>query len=154
MLLAINTDAGCTASTVGAFVLDFSEAFWQIPIHPLERRFFCASTKIDGQRKYIAFNRVAQGSANGPNLWGRVAALIMRLSQALFHPTVLNLLCYVDDPVAAMRGTDEDRMVYAAMLILVWEAVGFGLSYHKGQLNDLATWILGNAHYRSRRRQS
>ena len=32
-------------------------------------------------------------------------------------------------------------MVYAAMLILVWEAVGFGLSYHKGQLDDSVTWI-------------
>ena len=32
--------------SVKAFVLDFSEAFWQMPIHPLERRFFCASTKI------------------------------------------------------------------------------------------------------------
>ena len=47
----------------------------------------------------------------------------------------------MDDPIAAMRGTDEDRMVYAAMLILVWEAAGFGLSYHKGQLDESATWI-------------
>ena len=60
----------------------------------------------------------------------------MRLTQAMFDPNVLNLLCYVDDPIAAMRGTDEDRMVYAATMILVWEAVGFGLSYHKGQMED------------------
>ena len=65
----------------------------------------------------------------------------MRLTQALFDPSVLNLLCYVDDPIAAMRGTDEDRMVYAAIMILVWEAVGFGLSYHKGQMEDSVTWI-------------
>ena len=65
----------------------------------------------------------------------------MRLTQALFNPLVLNLLCYVDDPIAAMRGAGEDRMVYAAMMILVWEAVGFGLSYHKGQMEDSVTWI-------------
>ena len=32
-------------------------------------------------------------------------------------------------------------MMYAAIMILVWEAVGFGLSYHKGQMEDSVTWI-------------
>ena len=69
---------------VKALVLDFSEAFSQVPIHPSEKRFFCATTQIDGKRKFIASTRVAQGSANGPNLWGRVLALIMRLSKLCF----------------------------------------------------------------------
>ena len=48
MLLAINTDAGCTTATVGAFVLDFSEALWQIPICREEQRFFCATATVKG----------------------------------------------------------------------------------------------------------
>ena len=148
MLLAINTDAGCTAATVGAFVLDFSEAFWQIPICREEQRFFCATATVKGRRKYVAFKRAAQGSANAPMLWGRVAALICRLCQGLFQLSVLNLMCYVDDPLAAIRGTPEERQLHVATLILVWEALGCAMAYHKGQLTDFSidnsiTWIGG-----------
>ena len=59
---------------LGAFVLDFSDAFWQIPIKREEQKFFCAtalSTKDRGKkwkrnqkkqriRKFIAFQRAAQ----------------------------------------------------------------------------------------------
>ena len=111
LLLSLNTDAGCALATVGAFVLDFSEAFWQIPICRDEQKYFCATTTIKGRRKYVAFKRAAQGSANAPMLWARVAALIMRLCQGLFPLTVLNLMCYVDDPLAAIRGTPEERQL-------------------------------------------
>ena len=69
---------------VTVFVLDFSDAFWQIPINMGERRFFCATTVLKGRRRYLAFTRAEQGSSNAPTLWGRVAALIMRLSQSLW----------------------------------------------------------------------
>ena len=36
-------------------------------------------------------------------LWARLAALIMRLTQALFDPEDVNLMCYVDDPIAVLR---------------------------------------------------
>lgn len=36
---------------VSAFVLDFSDAFWQIPISPAEQKHFCATGLIDGQIK-------------------------------------------------------------------------------------------------------
>ena len=52
-------------------------------------------------------------------------------------------MCYVDDPLAAMRGTEEDRMLHAAMLMLVWEALGFALAHTKGQLEESVTWIGG-----------
>ena len=76
-------------------------------------------------------------------LRARVCALIMRLCQGLIDPTVLNLMCYVDDPVAAIRGTPEERQVHAATLILVWEALGCAMAYRKGQLDDTVTWIGG-----------
>ena len=72
------------AGDVGAFVLDFTNAFWQVPINRREQRFFCATalfTKRRGKkkfargrgdkekqktRKYMAWKRAAQGSAAGP----------------------------------------------------------------------------------------
>ena len=55
-------------SSVSAFVLDFSDAFWQIPIAPSEQQFFCATGFIEGRRKWIAFLRAPQGSFAAPTL--------------------------------------------------------------------------------------
>ena len=69
--------------------------------------------------------------------------MVMRLTQSLFDPTELRLVCYVDDPLAAIRGTTAERRLYAAILVLVWEAFNFGLAYPKGQLDKTVTWIGG-----------
>ena len=110
---------------VGSFVLDYSDAFWQTPIGEEELRFFCATAIIQRKRKYMAFLRAAQGSAAAPTLWGRLAALLMRLTQSLFDPKVLRLMCYVDDPLAALLGSEEELMLKAATMVLVWSALGF-----------------------------
>ena len=67
--------------SISAFVLDFNEAFWQVPIRPDEGRYFCATAIFRGKRRWLAYLRVAQGSANAPLLWARLAATIMRLTQ-------------------------------------------------------------------------
>jgi hypothetical protein len=69
------------------FVLDFTEAFWQVPLHPAERRFFCAMIDTAGVRQYLVFLRTVQGSRSAPLTWARVAALVMRLTQSLFYPS-------------------------------------------------------------------
>ena len=43
------------------FVLDFSEAFWQVPLAASERRFFCAKLAIDGKEQFLVFLRTVQG---------------------------------------------------------------------------------------------
>ena len=43
-------------------------------------------------------------------------------------------MCYVDDPLAAFLGTERIRKRNAALMVLVWEALGFKLAYAKGQL--------------------
>ena len=96
-----------------------------------------------GKRKFLAFTRAAQGSANAPLLWAQVVALVMRLTQALFSSDEVRLMCYVDDPLAILRGTEEYRNRMTAVIILVWEALGFGLAYPKGQLAHKVTWIGG-----------
>ena len=52
----------------------------------------------------------------------------MILTQAVLDPDDVELMCDVDDPLAVLRGTDERRRLLAAIMVLVWEAMGFGLS--------------------------
>ena len=82
-LLAMVTSA---ETAVSGFVSDFSDAYWQMPLRDDERKFFCATAKIKNKRKFMAFLRAAQGSTNAGLLWGRLAALVMWLSQSLYTP--------------------------------------------------------------------
>jgi hypothetical protein len=141
-LMAISFEAGLPPS-VEAFVLDFTDAFWQIPLLASEYRFFCAMAMLQGTRTYIAFLRAAQGSTNGPTLWARVIGLVARLTQSLFLPNEVRLMCYVDDPLAALSGTPERRRLITATIILVWSVLGFQLAFAKGQLDKKVTWIGG-----------
>ena len=135
----------CTADdadAISAFVFDFRDAFWQIPLHPEEQRFYCATATLRGTRKYLAFLRAAQGISNAPTLWGRRAALVMRLTQALFDLAEVNLMWSVDDPLAALRGSEQVRQINAATMVLVWESLGFVLAYANGEPGPL---LLGSA---------
>ena len=103
---------------VSAFVLDFAEAFWQVPLHPRERRFFCGKLTIDGREKFFTFLRMVQGSRSSPLCWARLAALLMRLTRSLFPHGVARSLCYVDDPLFLFAGTAAERKRMAATCIL------------------------------------
>jgi hypothetical protein len=129
------------------FVLDFTEAFWQVPLDPAERRFFCAMLDTAGVRQYLVFLRTVQGSRSAPLTWARVAALVMRLTQSLFHPDTLRLHCFVDDPIASVRGTAAERRAAVATMVLVWEALSFGLAYKKGQFGKKVVWIGGTLEF-------
>ena len=91
------------------FVLDFSDAFWQVPLEPEERRFFCCQVTLDGKLYYVVFLRTVQGSRGAPLSWARLAALVMRLTQALFDTRKVKLHCFVDDPIASIRGRLWER---------------------------------------------
>jgi len=60
-------------------VLDFTDAFWHVPLHPDERRYFIG---FDGVR-YWGYLRAAQGSRNGPLAWAGPSALLARCTQGL-----------------------------------------------------------------------
>ena len=60
-------------------VLDFSDAFWLIPLHREERRFF--TTRVRG--KFYAFSHTAQGGRGAPLTWSRFGALLSRLVQGV-----------------------------------------------------------------------
>ena len=111
--------------------------------HPDERKCFCCHIKHKGKQKYISFLSTAQGSRGAPLTWARYAALIMRLTQSLFDRMSVRLQCFVDDPIAAIKGTELRRKVIIATITLVWEALGSKLAYSKGQCGAGAEWIGG-----------
>ena len=59
---------------VDGMVLDASDAFWNIPVRPADRRFFAAKVKD----KFYVFTRTAQGSVGGPLSWAIVFGLCCR----------------------------------------------------------------------------
>ena len=121
------------------FVLDFTDAFHQVPCHPQEQRFF--TTRFAGH--YYLFKRSAQGSRGAPNGWARVAALVMRLTLGLLLPEEGRAQCYVDDPIFVLRGIVAHRNKLMVLIMLVWKALGFKLAFAKGQRGRRITWIVG-----------
>ena len=89
----------------------------------------------------MVWNRVAQGSKNGPQAWGRMSALISRLAQALFAASELQLHTYTDDPIATMCGAQDEINLHTTILVLTWRVLGFKLAFRKGQLNHAVTWV-------------
>ena len=59
---ALKLYASCRSTeAIEMLVLDFTEAFWQIPLSPGERRFFAAKLRIDGIENFLVFLRMVQG---------------------------------------------------------------------------------------------
>eukprot|EP00439_Symbiodinium_sp_Y106_P072133 s436_g13.t1 len=93
------TDALCMMSnleedeTLEQLIADISDAFWLIPLHPKERRFFVASF----QGKFLVFERTAKGSRGAPLTFCTIMGLATRLLQSL--------LVYTGDPWIIAKGT-------------------------------------------------
>ena len=76
-------DPGALDELIMLLIATITDAFWQIPLRLEKQRFYCATAILKGKRNKLAFLRTVQGSSNAPTLWGRLTALIMRLTQAL-----------------------------------------------------------------------
>ena len=101
LLLACEED-----EEVHFLVLDFCDAFFQVPLN-------------HDKGRWIVFLTMAQGSTNAPLIWGRVAALVSRLTQAMFDSRQLRLQVFVDDPCASIRGNAHTRRRNVATIILL-----------------------------------
>ena len=75
-----------------------------------------------------------------PLTWARIAALISRLTQSVFDVEILRLNTYVDDPLSAIQGTDEDARLQAALVILIWSGLRLPLSFGKASFAESVTW--------------
>jgi len=124
-------------SEVSYAVLDISEAFWNIPLHPDERRFFVFQCR----GCWFVILRTAQGSRSAPLTWGRTMSLSARMAQSTAPPSRLRIETYVDDPCMIVRGTTQLRRRIILRVICVWLALGHKMSWHKGQTGAAITWI-------------
>ena len=105
----------CAPGEVVRFlVLDFRDAFKQLRIAADESRFLSGA----GLGGWFAYVRMLFGVGSGPLLWGRVAALACRATQALLSPSEARLQCYVDDPIITARGTEECILDNFSMVLL------------------------------------
>ena len=115
---------------VDLLICDFSDAFYMIPLGADEQCFYVAAY----HGKFYVWTRVVQGSVNGPNLFGRLSALVGSFSQACFSVgDEARIQIYADDPCAVIRGTEQRRKRIMATLLMLWLLLGFTLAVHKGQ---------------------
>ena len=117
-------------------VIDSTDAYWNIPVVPRERRLF---TTILWGKVYVIL-RATQGSNGGRLLWARTAAFISRLGQSLCPVRCLRINTYVDDPILAVSGSRATRDRCIVKVLLAWLALGFILAWHKAQRGRTATW--------------
>ena len=107
------------------FIADIVDAFWLIPFHMSERRYFCAQLR----RKWCTHThtrthtRTAQGSGSrmAPLTFAAVTALALRWVQSL--GTDFRLQTYVDEAVVALKST-PDRIKRVATVIATHGNIG------------------------------
>ena len=140
MLAGVTGDANLTL-----FIADVVDAFWLIPLHPQERKYFVAM--LAG--KYYVFQRTAQGSRAAPLTFSVIIALAGRFVQSLVMGSAPSkhglpeamLQIYVDDPLAIMRGTEARVRRLCCLIALGWQLMGFPLAFHKAAVGASLTWI-------------
>ena len=143
-------------------VLDFANAFMQVPLAKTEMRYNCASvpqgllrsrsplTPDEPERgTFVIWQVLGFGGRPNPLVYSRVASFAMRTAQALFPEKCSTRAkgkgqLYVDDPILVMTGSEAE--VQTAMDIwLLWMLVlGVPLAWKKGSLTWNATphdWI-------------
>jgi hypothetical protein len=116
---------------------DFRDAFKQMKASPDESRYL-AGAALGG---YFVYLTCLFGVGSGPLVWGRIAAATMRLSQAMVGASEARLQCFVDDPVAVIRGPPAHRQRVMCLLLLLWETLGLKFAYDKATRGQSITWI-------------
>lgn len=119
------------------FGTDISDAFHQVPLHPVERRY----TAAEFQGQFYIFKVLVFGSASAPTVWGRFAALAGRSLAALFGPLGLRVQVYVDDPAFVVAGemAHAARVLSAALCWLL--TLGLPVAWPKCDGGKSIKWI-------------
>ena len=142
------TDALCMMSnleedeTLEQLIADISDAFWLIPLHPKERRFFVASF----QGKFLVFERTAQGSRGAPLTFCTIMGLATRLLQSLLLRDRLHMKRHkqdarTDDPWIIGKGTATQVNRIFSIVLLTWCLFGFPVATHKATRGRSLKWI-------------
>ena len=123
--------------TLDFMVLDFRDAFYMLPLAHAEQRYFSAFYK----GRFYVWQRVAQGSLNGPNTFGRLSAAVGRMTAGLLQDHEARLQLYVDDPLLALYAAPRRKRIIIASVVMLWLMMGFDLAYHKGQFGHEVCWV-------------
>ena len=125
-------------------IADVEDAFWLIPLHVRERRYFVA--RLRGS--YYVFLRTAQGSRCAPLTFAAIIGLIARWVQSIVgtpppqrRTEEARVQVYVDDPLFTLRGTAERVRRLAAVVSLAWMIMGVPMAFHKAVMKPGLTWI-------------
>ena len=126
-------------------IADVEDAFWLVPLHVLERRYFVA--RLRGA--YYVFLRTAQGSRCAPLTFAAIIGLLVRWVQSvvgtpppLRRTEEARAQVYVDDPLFTLRGTRERVERLAAIVSLAWMIMGVPMAFHKAVMSQGLTWIV------------
>jgi hypothetical protein len=119
------------------FGTDVADAFHQVPLHPLERRYTVAVF----ESHFYYFTVLVFGSASAPTVWGRFAAFAARSVAAVCSTLQVRLEIYVDDPLLVARGPPDSAAPRIALAILWLSVLGFPLAWHKSDGGPSITWI-------------
>ena len=134
------------AESVWYLVQDAVDAYWQVLLHPQERKYYCAMLRRPGKKPtFLAYNRTAQGSRGAPLSWTILYGLICHLACSTLRcpvtPDSQRMEVYVDDPVCLLLGTEPECKQQAAIMTLAWAALGIVLAFAKGQFGRTVNWI-------------
>ena len=114
-----------------------ADAFHNIPTRVTERRFSCGKV---GDR-YICFTSLCMGGKSAPNIWGRFAAAMGRITASIMPPEEHRLEIYVDDPLLCAGGNTKRRTFLFTVALLTITLVGFPMAWSKGVLGKDVQWI-------------
>ena len=117
--------------------LDFADAFKQLKVAPEERRHL-GGKALDG---YICYRTVLFGVRSGPLVWGRIAALLMRLTTAMHVHEKVRMQCFVDDPFIVIGGSKRERDVILLRIVLLWIALGTSYRGERATAADLLSGL-------------
>ena len=121
--------------------LDFSDAFKHLQVRDSEKRFLAGQAKGG----FFVYNTVLFGVKNWfPLVWGRMAALLSRSTQALFSDRCYRLQTFVDDPIIVVKGTEEEIHNMINTTLAWWSVVGLRIAWSKGGIGHSAEWIGAN----------
>ena len=123
---------------VEVMTADFSDAFLNLGISERERGHAVVLVKPG---VYAAYRGVPFGLASAPLLWGRAAAFIGRVTQAVQSASSHRLQIYVDDPAVVVGGHKKDRDWYLCRTLILWAALGARVALRKVSRGRQVKWI-------------
>ena len=128
---------GQSADGVELLVCDFRDAFHHMGVLRVEQRHQVVQTP-GGVWVYTS---LTFGGAGSPLVWGRVAAWLGRVTASLYPPDLVRTEIFTDDPLVAVRGSHKERRTRLKVILLLWSALGFRMSWRKLTLGKSAQWI-------------